>query len=256
MYAQERQQALVETAHAQGRLSVTESADAFGVTTETIRRDLAALDARGLLRRVHGGAVPTESLGLVERDVVERAGAHAAEKLRIARAALAHVPTGIGSSLVLDAGTTTAQLAAVLPSDPHLTVLTNSPAAAIALGPGHRGPVHLVGGRLRGRTQATVGAEAVAAFASSRVDVAMLGTNGLTVAHGCSTPHPEEAAVKSAMVRAARRVVVLADSSKIGSEQLRSFARVDEIDVLVTDAGIRDEDRAALLDHGIDVVVA
>lgn len=256
MYAEERRQALIGLARAEGRVSVSRAAREFRVTAETIRRDLAALDGDGPLRRVHGGAVPVESLDLVERDVAERLVSHAAEKARIARAALSHLPSGVGSSLLLDAGTTTAQLAAVLTEDARRTVVTNSVTAATTLAARGVGEVHVLGGRLRPLTQAVVGASALAELAALRVDVAVLGTNGVTVEHGCSTPHPEEAAVKAAMVRAARRVVVLADSSKIGRDQLRSFVAVTDVDVLVTDSGISAADRSAFSQNGIEVVVA
>lgn len=256
MYAEERRQALIELARAEGRVSVARAARQFQVTAETIRRDLASLDGHGPLRRVHGGAVPTESLGLVERDLTERLGSHAAEKARIGKAAVSHLPSGVGSSMLLDAGTTTAQLAALLPADAGRTVVTNSVTAATTLATRDVGPVHVLGGRLRTLTHAVVGAPALAELAALRVDVAVLGTNGVTVEHGCSTPHPEEAAVKAAMVRAARRVVVLADSSKIGRDHLRSFVASTDVDVLVTDSGISAADRSALSQNGIEVVVA
>jgi DeoR family transcriptional regulator, fructose operon transcriptional repressor len=89
-----------------------------------------------------------------------------------------------------------------------------------------------------------------------RVDVAFIGTNAISVAHGLSTPDSEEAAVKRAMVRAANHVVVVADSSKIGREDLMSFAPIDRVDVLVTDSEITPNDRAELTDAGVEVVVA
>lgn len=256
MYAEERQEALVSEARRAGRVSVAHAAESHGVTPETIRRDLAALDSRGLLRRVHGGAVPTESLRLVELGVAERSGSHAAEKARIARAALGQLPSGPGSTIMLDAGTTTAGMAAILPADPELTIVTGSMPIATVVSQRCPGPVQLVGGRVRGLTQTTVGAEAVAALDDMRVDVAFIGTNGITARHGCSTPDAEEAAVKAAMVASARRVVVLADSSKAGVEYLRSFVALGDIDVLVTDGGIDPEIRSACVSAGIEVVTA
>lgn len=256
MYAEERQQALVERARLDGRISVAGAAAEFNVAMETIRRDLAALDEAGLLRRVHGGAVPTESLALVERDVATRQTSFVAEKDRIATAALAHVPTGAGSSLILDAGTTLSQFASRLTVGDDVTIVTNSVPVAGLVAARCSGPVHMVGGHVRGLTQATVGPEAVRMIERLRVDVAFLGTNGFTLEHGCSTPHPDEAAVKHAMVRAARRVVVLADSSKVGAELLRSFADAADVDVLITDSGVSMTDRARFSDSGIEVVIA
>ncbi len=256
MYAEERQEALIAEARRAGRVSVAQAAEAHRVTPETIRRDLAALDSRGLLRRVHGGAVPTESLRLVELGVAERSGSRAGEKSRIARAALAHLPIGPGSTIALDAGTTTAGLASILPVDTELTIVTGSMHIATVSSQRCPGPVQLIGGRVRGLTQTTVGAEAVATLAGLRVDVAFIGTNGATARHGFSTPDAEEAAVKRAIVSAARRVVVLADSSKFGVEYLRSFATLADIDVLVTDAEVDPDFRHACVSSGIEVVTA
>lgn len=88
------------------------------------------------------------------------------------------------------------------------------------------------------------------------MDVAFIGTNALTIEHGLSTPDSDEAAVKRAMVRCADRVVVVADSSKIGRRHLLSFAPLDAVDVLVTDTDLDDTDRDRLTDHGIEVVTA
>jgi DeoR family fructose operon transcriptional repressor len=109
---------------------------------------------------------------------------------------------------------------------------------------------------VRGLTQAAVGEPALRLLDTLRVDVAFIGTNGISVGHGLSTPDSEEAAVKRAMVRAASYVVVVADSSKVGREDLMSFAPIDDVDVLITDSEISDADRALLVDRGVEVVTA
>ncbi len=256
MYPQERQQAIVQIARTAERVAVSELAERFEVTSETIRRDLETLDRRGILRRVHGGAVVTERLSLVEPDLADREPAHAAEKSRIAQAALAHLPGGVDGSVILDAGSTITRLAALLRPGAAGTVVTNSlPVAAQLAGLDQVG-VQLLGGRLRGVTQACVGPEPLARLGALRCDVAFIGTNGLTPRHGLSTPDHDEAAVKRAMIAAARKVVVLADSSKIGIELLVSFAPSAAVDVLITDAGIPATDRQAFADEGIEVVIA
>jgi len=116
--------------------------------------------------------------------------------------------------------------------------------------------LRLLPGRVRRTTQAAVGADTVAALADLRVDVAFLGTNGVTAEHGLTTPDPDEAAVKRALVESARRVVALADASKFGIETAVRFAAPGEIDVLVTDSDVSTMDRRALTKAGIDVVVA
>ena len=255
MYAEERHEAIAGLVRQHGRVSVSEVASTFGVTTETVRRDLAALERAGLLRRVHGGAVSTTALALAEPALDARDVANAAQKDRIARAALELVP-GAGGSVLLDAGTTTGRLAALLPTDRDLLVITHAvPLAARLAGcPGLT--LHVVGGAVRGSTQAAVGAGTVAALSDLRADVVFIGTNALMPGHGLTTPNAEEAAVKRALVRAGRQVVVLADSSKIGEEQLVRFAGLSEVDVLVTDDGISGEHRSALEADGVEVVTA
>jgi DeoR family fructose operon transcriptional repressor len=255
VYAEERQQAIAMLVTDRGRVSVADVAERFSVTTETVRRDLAVLERAGMLRRVHGGAVPTGALTVAEPGLGERGGTRTEQKRKIAAAALDLVP-GLNGSLVLDGGSTTAALAEVLPSDRLLLAVTNSVpiAARLSAAPGIE--LHVLGGRVRGLTQTAVGESTVRALADLRVDVVFLGTNGISTGHGFSTPDEREAAVKRAMARAGHRVVVLADSSKLGREHLVRFAAVDDVDVLVTDTEA-DRDVVAELEHsGIEVLVA
>lgn len=255
VYPEERQQAIAAQVISRGRASVTELAQTFDVTTETVRRDLAVLDRAGVLRRVHGGAVPIRALHLVEPSVDQRQATRSAHKKAVARAAADFFPQA-GAAMLLDAGTTTAQLAALLPSDRELLVVTNSIPIAARLAGLASVSLQVLGGRVRGLTQACVGDLAVSTLEALRVDIAFVGANGITLRHGLSTPDPDEAAVKRAMVACANFVVVVADSSKIGREEFVSFAPIESLDVLVTDAEISAEDRAALVAEGLEVVVA
>lgn len=255
MYAEERQQAIADLLVRRGRLSVNELAGQYAVTTETVRRDLSLLERAGIVRRVHGGAVPAELLPVLEVAVSDRDRANTDKKDRIVAAALVFLPQP-GGSVLVDAGTTTARLAAVLPRDHSLTVVTNAVPVAGRLAGLASIELHLLPGRVRRTTQAAVGEETVAALSLLRTEVAFVGTNGLSLRHGLSTPDHSEAAAKRAMVRCAQRVVVLADSSKIGRENTVRFAEVEDVDVLVTDAGISDEDHAALTRRHVEVVVA
>ena len=255
MYAEERQQAMAQLVAERGRVSVAEISEQFDVTTETVRRDLSVLERIGLLRRVHGGAVPATALAVMEAGLGERDQAYTSEKDRIARAALDQLPAASGTVL-LDAGSTTSRLASLLPRDLRLTVVTHAVPVAARLAGSPQVELHLLPGRVRSTTQAAVGAETVEALHRLRADVAFLGTNALSIDHGLSTPDHEEAATKRAMVTSARRVVCLADSSKVGSESPVRFAELTEVDVLVTDDGIPAADRRALERAGVEVVVA
>jgi DeoR family fructose operon transcriptional repressor len=255
MYAEERQQAIAQLVTRRGRLSVSELADQYDVTTETVRRDLSALERMGLVRRVHGGAVPTNSLTAIESALAERDTANTAEKDRIAKAAMALLPPP-GSTVLVDAGSTTSRLAAFLPHDHPLTIVTHAVPVAARLAGLSQIELHLLPGRVRSTTQAAVGPETVAALDGLRADLAFIGTNGISVRHGLSTPDRDEAAAKRAMVSSARQVVVLADADKIMVESPIRFAALADVDVLITDSRITDEDRKALTDAGVEVVIA
>ena len=254
MYAEERQQAMAQLVSQQGRLSVAQLAEKFGVTTETVRRDLSTLDRIGLVRRVHGGAVPMSAVTSIESGLSERDLAHTSAKDAIAAAAVALLPPP-GSMVIIDAGTTTARLAAVLPRDHRLTVVTHAVTVATRLAGLPHIELFLLPGRVRPTTHAAVGHDTVAALADLRADVAYVATNGLSP-HGLTTPDRDEAATKRAIVAAARRTVVVTGSSRIGVESPLRFAALSDVDTLVTDAGIRDSDRTQIERAGVEVVVA
>jgi DeoR family fructose operon transcriptional repressor len=254
MYAEERQQAMAQLVATRGRLSVTSLAEEYAVTTETVRRDLTALERLGLVHRVHGGAVPAGALAAIESGLGERDAANTESKDRIARAAVDLLPTA-GGTVLLDAGSTTMRLAGNLPRDLRLTVITHAVPIAARLVAHPQVELHLLPGRVRATTQAAVGADTVGALEDLRADLVFLGTNGLSLHHGLTTPDRDEAATKRALVRAARRVVVLADSSKLGRELAVRFATLDDVDTLVTDDGISEDHLAQLRGADVEVVV-
>lgn len=255
MYAEERQQAMVQEISQQGRVSVTTLASIFSVTTETVRRDLSTLDRMGLIRRVHGGAVPARALAVIESGLGERDLEHPEAKDAIAQAALAYLPEA-GSMVIIDAGSTTSRLAAALPRELQLAVVTHAVPVASRLAGAAQIDLHLLPGRVRHTTHAAVGVDTVEALTHLRAEVAFVATNGLTLEHGLTTPDRDEAATKRAIIAAARRTVVLADSTKIGVETSIRFADVDDINVLVTDSAISTSDVRAFEKNGIEVVVA
>jgi DeoR family transcriptional regulator, fructose operon transcriptional repressor len=253
MYAEERQAEILQVARNEGRVDVTALAETFAVTAETIRRDLTTLERAGMLRRVHGGAIPVERIGF-EPALAARDTVLTAEKERIAKVALAEVPDD--GAIILDAGTTTARLAQALPVDRELTVVVNSPAIAAILGPRPNLNVLVLGGRVRGKTLATVDDWALRPLADLYVDVAFMGTNGCSVERGLTTPDPAEAAVKRAMIGAARRAVLLADHTKIGNDYLARFGSLSDLDLLITDDGLNDELVMDVEAEGVRVVRA
>lgn len=253
MYAEERRALMIERAREHGRVEVAALAAELAVNPETIRRDLSELERRGLVRRVHGGAIPVERLRS-ELFVSDRVARNAAEKGRIATAALAQLPeTG---TVLLDAGTTTGALAAVFPTDRELRVVTNAVTIAVSLATEPNVEVYLVGGRVRSRTMASVGARAVADLEDLLVDVVFVSANGVSHNRGLTTADPSEAAVKRAMVLSGRRVVLLADHSKVGQEHFVRFAELREVDLLITDDGLDEEDLRRFEQAGLAVLRA
>ena len=253
MYAAERQQRIMAEARRAGRVEVASLADSLGVATETVRRDLTALEQRGSVRRVHGGAIPVERLEL-EPTLATRSSRLTDVKRRIAARVLDELPTG--GTVLIDSGSTTLAVVQLLPPYLDLTVVTNSVAAASALSTHPGISLYLLGGRVRGITGAAVGEWATAALDGLVVDLAVLGTNGFSAARGLTTPDQAEALVKAAMVRSARRVLLATDSSKAGDDHLHRFATLAEVDVVVTDTDLADDVAAELRAAGPEVVTA
>ncbi|MHA7273700.1 DeoR/GlpR family DNA-binding transcription regulator [Arthrobacter sp. TMT4-20] len=255
MFAEERHSKIATLAVAEGRVSVAELAERFNITRETVRRDLALLEDAGVLRRVHGGAVTGGYSSTSELSLNSRAGQHQNEKARIAKAALAMIPDA--GSIVLDAGTTTGHLAELLAHEARadLVVITHAVPIAQSIASSNL-HLELVGGRVRGLTSAAVGSHTIDRFHGYRPDIAFIGANGVHSTFGLSTPDPDEAAVKTAIVRSARRVIAVVDASKLEQETLVGFASLTDIDTLVTDRTPPSVLAAALADADVEVVVA
>lgn len=250
MYAAERQQQILRLATEEGRVEVPALAADFGVTPETVRRDLKALARAGLLRRVHGGAIPANALDF-EPDLSEREATAVGQKERIARAAVEELPEY--GSVILDAGSTTAAVAAVLPLEARLTVLTHALPVAARLADHPSAELHLVGGRVRTRTRAAVDDWALRTYREVTADVVLVAANGFGIDAGLTTPDLAEAAVKRAMIAAARRVVLVADSSKAGQRHFARFGDLTQVDLLITDDALGDEQAAAIEAAGTEV---
>ncbi len=234
----------------EGQLRALDVARDLGVTHETVRKDLLHLEGRGLLRRVHGGALPAQTMSY-EPAVTARTN-QSAEKRRIAVAAAALVPSE--GAILVDAGSTTAALVEQLPPAAALTVVTNALPIALALMAHPQLTVHTLGGRVRATTLAEVDHWALRTLAEVRVDVAFLGTNALSVEHGLSTPDASEAAVKAAMLRTAARTVLLADHTRLGRVSVFTYAEVGAVDVLVTDTGTTLEQAEEIERLGVEVI--
>ncbi|MDH6108242.1 DeoR family fructose operon transcriptional repressor [Kitasatospora sp. MAP12-15] len=232
MRATDRQHRILALARQEGRVEVTTAAADFEVAVETIRRDLSELERRGLIRRTHGGAYPVESTGF-ETDLAQRVTRHVEAKRRIAAEAVKLV--GEAESVFIDEGYTPQLLAALLPADRPLTVVTASLSTAAAVADSANMTVLLLGGRVRGRTMATVGSWACAMLSGFVIDLAFLGANGISRDLGLTTPDPVVADVKAKALEVSRRRVFMGHHSKFGASSFCRFAGVGDFEAIVTD---------------------
>jgi DeoR family fructose operon transcriptional repressor len=250
MFPEERQRRILEQMRSGATVKVTDLSTAFGVSESSIRRDLRDLASSGLLERTHGGALLAEST-LSELTFAEKVDQNLAEKVAIARVAADMVQDG--DSIILDAGSTTLQIARLLRGRRQLTVVTNALTVAAELGDQPGIDLIVVGGVVKESTMALVGPIAERTLAEINADWVFLGTNGLDLERGLTTPTPIEAAVKRRMIAAARQVVVVADSSKLGRVAFANVAPVSRMHVLITDQGFDRDTGCELSARGVSV---
>jgi len=225
-----------------GQATTERIANELGVSRETVRRDVLALEAAGQLRRVFGGVMACETAA--EPPLAQRTKTNALDKRAIVRAA-ARLPQP-GQSLFIDAGSTVSMLAQELASLRDFTVITNSFDVALKLagptldGGSPRHQVHVLGGRPRPELAANYGDATVAEVMRWRVDWALLSPVGVEAHMGASSFDPSEAELARAMVRQARRTVLLADHSKIGVCARVAFCGIEQVHQLITNKKARD----------------
>jgi len=249
----QRDARLREVLRQRGEASIAEMAAALGVSEMTLRRDLDRLERDGHVRRTHGGAVPAERLGF-EFDFVARRQSNQRAKRAIAAEAFALVKPG--DRLLLDAGTTTLELACLLRGIPDLTVVTPSLAVASELQFSDCVKTILLGGVLRRGSPDLTGEVTEAVLDMLAVDIAFQGADGIGLDGTLYTADLGVARVDQKIRRRAGRTYVLADSSKVGRTALACHGKLQEMAGWITDGAIPPEHLAALRALGIAITVA
>ncbi len=249
MLAAQRQHLILQEVQSEGTVRVATLAALLDVSEMTIRRDIDTLDAGGLVLRVHGGAARTDSFSALEPGFASKSSRELPAKEAIAAEALKLVQPGM--TLLISGGTTTFELARMLPRNFDLTVATNSVMVASSLASGDAsgedsGIRTLVLGGERTPSEALVGPLTVQAVSTIAADLCFMGAHGVDLQAGITSPNLLEAEVNAAMVRASSRLVVLADSSKYGLVGLAGICPLSAIHILVTDTGIRAASAGAL----------
>jgi DeoR family transcriptional regulator of aga operon len=253
--AKRRAQVILQELLRAGEVSVGRLAKRLKVSTATIRRDLSELEGRGLLRRSHGGAVPIQP-PLYEpfRHISyyhEQERQRSAEKRRIGLSAAELVSDG--ETLAIGAGTTATQVARSICLHKGLTVLTNAINVAMELS--HRDDLKVIvtGGFLSGDWFALVGPGAIQSVGEIFVDKVFIGVDGIHHQHGLTTNYPDQATIHRALMRQARRKIVVADHRKLGVTASALICPIGSVDVLITDRGATDESLAPFVARGIEV---
>jgi DeoR family transcriptional regulator, fructose operon transcriptional repressor len=248
-----RQEELLQLVETKGQMSVDELARHFGVSGDTVRRDLQHLERRKALLRTHGGAVSTGLLAHRETPFLTRAFAHADAKTRIGRAAAQLISDG--ETLIVNGGSTTFAFAASLGARRNLKVVTDNVAMLSVLPAKALQSVYLLGGQYRIKLASTVG---LVGFSHEKIsaDTAVLGVSGLTAKDGLSTTVFEEASMVAQMISCARRTIVIADESKFRVGAFAQIAPLAAIDILVTDASPPADLSQALSHAGVEMIVA
>jgi DeoR family transcriptional regulator of aga operon len=246
---EERRRRICDLVRAEGRVTVDELAARFGISQVTIRADLATLESAGALTRTHGGALSVQD----DQPLDVKQLQHHAEKLRIAEEAAALIRDG--ETIILDSGTTTAEIARRIRSLElkSINVITNALNIAALLIDTPSVRLIMPGGILRRESNSLSGPMAEAALEALQADRLYLGADGVDPKVGVMTPHLAEAQLNAKMIAIAREVVVVADSSKLMRRNVSLIARIDQLHMLITDRGAPEEAVQELRDRGVEV---
>ena len=252
MLIDERRQHILGLLQHEGRVLVAELSKRLGISQITIRKDLDNLQAKGLIQRTHGGALPAQNGALFDPSLKEKQKQHSHEKQRIAAAAARLVQEG--QCIMLDSGTTTTAIAQALKRFSQLTVITNAVNIAAEL-TGTNFEVILTGGTLRKNSFSLVGPLAEDVLEEMHADILFLGVDGFDVEHGVTTPNLLESRVNRAMVKAAKKVVAVCDSTKFARRSLSRIISPGAIHQVITDRNVSPKIVEALESQNIEVTL-
>ncbi|SOC02446.1 DeoR/GlpR family DNA-binding transcription regulator [Rhodobacter maris] len=253
LLSEPRRRRILDWIEEEGSARVRDLASAFQVSEATIRQDLEKLEAEGFITREHGGAflnAPSsraEGLVLHHQDNMDK-------KRRIG--ALAASLVNDGETIILDAGTTTTEVATRLVARRNLTVITNALNIAIILGSVPGTAVHMPGGQFKAPTLSLSGDKSVEYFRNIFAGKLFLATAGVALDAGLTYPSFADLQLKEAMIRAASRVYLVADSSKINKSSFTRLGALEVVHAFITDDGISDKDAKAFEARGIELLIA
>lgn len=253
MFAQERQKIISEILERKSSVKVNEIASMLNVSESTVRRDLQEMEERNLLERTHGGAVGVDIKTNYEPSFKDKQDERIEQKIRIAEAASKIIEED--DTIILDSGTTTLEIAKMIEGK-HATVITNSIDIASQLSQNEQVEVIVTGGTLRVSTRAMVGSIAETTLKNFRVDKAFIGANGISAEEGITTPNFIEAQTKKMMMSYAKKVIVVADSSKFENVCFSVVCPVKSVDMIITSEDVSEDILKEYEQIGVDVITA
>jgi DeoR/GlpR family transcriptional regulator of sugar metabolism len=253
MLAEDRRRQIYELIREDGSARVSQLSRTFGVSEPTIRSDLEKLESQALVVRDHGGAYLRGIDALVRSQTLHH-GENAEQKRLIGRKAAQLVSDY--DTLILDSGSTVTELAGNLLDRRGLHIVTNALNIALIVGSVPSFTIHVTGGEFKAPTLSLTGEFASTLFENVFVDKLFLAAAGVSLESGLTYPGLSDLPVKRAMIRAAKRVYLLADSSKIGRKSFATLGNLSAVHVLITDAGIDGSSRLGLEAFGIEVLIA
>jgi len=249
-----RRKKILERIQETGQVLITGLSKEFAVSEVTIRNDLEYLEQKNLLIRARGGAIHSENHVAVDQRLSEKNKLHTREKAAIGKKAASLIRDG--ETIIIDSGSTTAEIAKNLGSIRQLNVITNALNIVNLLMTHTSINVIIPGGYLRQDSISLVGPLAENNLLSFYVDKLFLSTDGFDTDHGIYTPNIDEAHLNMKMISIAKDVILVTDSSKFKRKSLAFICTVDKIKTVITDRGIPADDKNKLEAAGVQVIIA
>lgn len=257
MLALERQHTIIEIIHRENSVKVVELSKKFGVTEETIRRDLEKLAKKGIVKKTYGGAIlisKSEDKELEDTPFDHRIKENTTSKAKIGRAIIKLL--GAGETIILDSSTTCLEVAKQLPTQKRFTIITNSVSAITTLSHYEEMTVVSTGGTLRSKSLSLIGPTAKNNIMSYYADKAIISCKGIDLKRGVMESNELETEIKQCFVSVAKEVILAVDSAKIDKGSMHRLMGLEKVNCIVTDSPLDEDWQEACLKNNIKVIVA
>lgn len=255
MVAEQRRQQILQLIEEQGAIRISNLGHNFNVTDMTIRRDIDYLSELGLVRRVHGGAVSENDQRInLATTFLKRNTEYKSEKERIGVKAREYVRDG--TTIIIDGGSTNVLFARNIDPRVHLKIITHALNIAWILSENENHEIFVPGGLLNRLTMTFNGPEVENIYRELNADVLFIAASGISLENGLTDPTWLDTSIKKAMIRSSRKVILLIDSHKFDLISSRTFASIDQVDLIITDSSIDREIHERYCNTGIDIILA